>query len=204
MGYRRAKPGASAAPSTTCSKASMLTISLFEIRTRRTATPPRPPPGSPPPLRGASRVDASLQALLRLPPISLSHEEAGRHHGHSAKRFLLNVAEASGAFSSVEASEVGRFSMSTAQNPDLEPVAAMLKAHSLRASVLPDIYAGKAKVARVFDLLVKAHLVLRDACERLANDPSLPGTGDASWGSAGPFALKHPAPQPLLLTLQSE
>ncbi|KAL1500661.1 hypothetical protein AB1Y20_013309 [Prymnesium parvum] len=123
------------------------------------------------PLRGAARVDASLQALLRLPPISLSHEEAGRHHGHSAKRFLLNVAEASGAFSSVESTEIGRFSLSTAQSHDLEPVAALLQAHSMRASVLPDIYAGKAKVARVFDLLAKTHLILIAARAALARDP---------------------------------
>lgn len=139
------------------------------------------------PLRGAARVDASLQALLRLPPISLSDADASRHHGHSAKRFLLNVAEASGAFSSVEATEIGRFSLSTAQSHDLEPVAALLQAHTMRASVLPDIYAGKAKVARVFDLLAKAHLTLVCARAALALDPALPGSGDASWGAAGPF-----------------
>ncbi|KAL1496473.1 hypothetical protein AB1Y20_016427 [Prymnesium parvum] len=151
------------------------------------------------PLRGSPRTDASLQALLRLPPASLSSEEAGQFHGHSAKRFLLNVAEASAAFTPVEACEVGRFSMSTAQSPDLEPVAAMLQAHSLRASVLPDIYAGKAKVARVFDLLVKAHLTLRSARRALASDPSLVSVGDASWGLAGPFG-ERPVPQALSLT----
>jgi len=110
------------------------------------------------------------------------------------------VAEASAAFTSVESCEVGRFSMSTSQASDLEPVAAMLQAHSLRASVLPDIYAGKAKVARIFDLLVRAHLALRSARRALAADPSLLGTGDASWGSAGPFAVARATPLPLLLT----
>ncbi|KAL1503030.1 hypothetical protein AB1Y20_011099 [Prymnesium parvum] len=123
-------------------------------------------------------------------------------HGHAAKRFLLNVAEASAAFTSVEACEVGRFSMSTSQSSDLEPVAAMLQAHSMRASVLPDIYAGKAKVARVFDLLVKAHLTLRSARRAMSANPSLATTGVASWGLAGPFA-ERPTPQPLPLT-QSE
>lgn len=150
------------------------------------------------PLKGASRVGASLQALLRLPPISFSAEEASAYHGHAAKRFLLNVAEASGAFSPVEACEIGRFSLSTAQSPDLEPVASMLQAHSTRASVLPGIYAGKAKVARVFDLLAKAQLVLRAAYAALSADPSLVGTGDASWGAAGPFSHPHPTPQLLL------
>ncbi|KAL1523964.1 hypothetical protein AB1Y20_018880 [Prymnesium parvum] len=152
------------------------------------------------PLKGNPRIDASLQALLRLPPASFSPEEASQIHGHAAKRFLLNVAEASAAFTPVEACEVGRFSMSTSQSSDLEPVAAMLQAHSLRASVLPDVYAGKAKVARVFDLLVKAHLALRSARRALAADPALLSTGDASWGSAGPFASERPAQPPLTLT----
>ncbi|KAL1527637.1 hypothetical protein AB1Y20_009023 [Prymnesium parvum] len=165
----------------------------------RTVTLPGPPHGSLP-LSGErppARVDASLQALLRLPPISLSDAEASRHHGHSAKRFLLNVAEASGAFSSVESTEIGRFSLSTAQSHDLEPVAALLQAHTMRASVLPNIYAGKAKVARVFDLLAKAHLTLVGARAALALlDPALPGSGGASWGSAGPFGeLPQSSPQ---------
>mmetsp|Transcript_2921 Transcript_2921/g.6866 ORF Transcript_2921/g.6866 Transcript_2921/m.6866 type:complete len:749 (-) Transcript_2921:86-2332(-) len=152
------------------------------------------------PLKGNPRIDASLQALLRLPPASFSLEDASQVHGHAAKRFLLNVAEASAAFTSVEACEVGRFSLSTSQSPDLEPVAAMLQAHSLRASVLPDVYAGKAKVARVFDLLVKAHLALRSARRALVANPALLATGDASWGSAGPFAVERPVSQPLMLT----
>ncbi|KAL1496289.1 hypothetical protein AB1Y20_016251 [Prymnesium parvum] len=60
--------------------------------------------------------------------------------------------------------------------------------------------AGKAKVARIFDLLVRAHLALRSARRALAADPSLLGTGDASWGSAGPFAVARATPLPLLLT----
>ncbi|KAL1496288.1 hypothetical protein AB1Y20_016251 [Prymnesium parvum] len=69
------------------------------------------------------------------------------------------------------------------------------------ASILPwAAAAGKAKVARIFDLLVRAHLALRSARRALAADPSLLGTGDASWGSAGPFAVARATPLPLLLT----
>ncbi|KAL1529825.1 hypothetical protein AB1Y20_000757 [Prymnesium parvum] len=142
------------------------------------------------PLRGSARVDASLQALLRLPPIALSPEDAGRHHGHSAKRFLLNVAEASGAFSSVEASEVGRFSLSTAQSSDLEPVAAMLQEHTMRSAVLPDIYAGKAKVPQR-----AGHA----ASPPLAAQPATGGTFPASvvaFSAPHPASSRRPEPWP--------
>ena len=92
------------------------------------------------PLSSPARVDASLHALLMMPPISMPASMAERYHGHSAKRFLLNFAEACPGFGSMEATEIARFSQSTAQNSDMEPTAAMLQAHSLRVSILPDIY----------------------------------------------------------------
>lgn len=112
------------------------------------------------------RADASLHALLQLEPISLTAEQAARYHGHSAKRFLLNAAEASDEFDETAAHAVGRFSGSTAQDPDLEPVEAMLVKHALTCSVLPAIYGGKAKVATAFDRLAKLHCVLRRIVRR--------------------------------------
>ena len=72
-------------------------------------------------------------------------DAARRFHGHSCKRYCLNVAESSPLFDSIEATEVGRFSGSTAQDSDLEPREAMLRAHTQRVSVLPAIYASLSK-----------------------------------------------------------
>ena len=114
------------------------------------------------------RADASLHALLQLPPISLSAEQAATFHGHSAKRFLLNVAEASDEFSETEANAIGRFSGSVAQSPDLEPDAALLRRHALDCAVLPNIYARAARVQTAFDLLARMHRQLRRIAQRFA------------------------------------
>ena len=143
------------------------------------------------PIEDAARQDASLHGLLRLPPIGMPPDVAASFHGHSAKRFLLNVAEASPYVTEPEAQELGRFSQSTAQQADLEPTAAMLRAHALRAAVLPAIYAQKTKVARAFDLLAKVHLVMEDAVRRVrTSGASLPVVD--GWGADGPFACETP------------
>jgi len=113
------------------------------------------------PLALESRVCASIRALLQLPPLSLSAEAASAYAGHSAKRFLLNFAMASPAFSEVDCNEFGRFSGSTAQSTDLTPTEAMLNQHSLRCAVLPEIYAGKAKVDTALSLVESASDQLR-------------------------------------------
>ena len=128
-----------------------------------------------------SRVDASLHSLLQLPPISLSASAASRYHGHSPKRFLLNVAESAASFDAVDANHVGRFSGSTAQAADLEPVAAMLRRHELQCSVLPAIYGSKAHVDLAFARLVRLHRVLVAVAERRSSgELSLPAEG--GWG----------------------
>lgn len=137
---------------------------------------------------GASRARAekSLHALLQLPPISLPREAAERYHAHSAKRFLLNCAEASSEFDDVDANAIGRFSGSTAQDPDLEPVEAMLQRHALSSSILPQIYAGKAKVSKAFDLLARLHCTLRRVSWRHVNgERVLPPEGGWTLGFFG-------------------
>ena len=136
--------------------------------------------------RGADRLrrsrDASLHYILQLPEIGLSAEQAARYHGHSAKRFLLNVAEAIPTMSALDANEVGRFSGSISQAADLEPREQMLAAHDLRAAVLPAIYAGKAKVSKVFDLLARIQRAMSDAVARAPGGyTSLPLEG--GWAS---------------------
>ena len=69
----------------------------------------------------------------------------------------------------------------------------MLRRHELAAAVMPSIYAGKAKVARSFDLLARAQLVLERAAQRAFVDPScLSHTG--GWSADGPFAAPMPPP----------
>jgi hypothetical protein len=79
------------------------------------------------PLMGKRHVDASLHHLLSLPPLRMPLEHAQRFHGHSAKRFMLNLVDNSPEFNEIEASNIGRFAGSTAQNTDLEPTAALLQ-----------------------------------------------------------------------------
>ena len=90
----------------------------------------------------------------------MTEEQAATFHGHSAKRFLLNVADGAGSFDSVDSNQVGRFSNSTAQDRDLEPTQAMLSKHTLACSVLPAIYAKKSKVDSAFSLLARMHTLL--------------------------------------------
>ena len=91
---------------------------------------------------------------------------AASYHGHSAKRFILNVVEASPLFTKEEEGEVGRFSGSTAQQMnDLTPIQfqSMLHAHTLSVAVLPEIYGSLVKVSKVHDVLCSAHRVMADA-----------------------------------------
>ena len=131
------------------------------------------------------RADASLQALLRMAPISMPAEEAARYHGHSAKRFLLNVTDSSDAFSPSERAEFGRFAGSTAQHNDLSPAASALVRHDLRSTALPDVYSDRSKISTVFDVLCRAQLLLRAVAATCASS-ELPLHG--GWGKAGPFA----------------
>lgn len=120
-------------------------------------------------LSGEARADASLHYLLQLPEIGLSREQAARYHGHAAKRFLLNVAEAMASMTPTESNEVGRFSGSTSQQSDLEPKEQMLAAHDLRSAILPAIYAGKAKVVKIFNLLARIQRAMTNVVGRLGD-----------------------------------
>ena len=130
------------------------------------------------PIFSNTRADASLHALLIMPPISLTRERAASYHQHSAKRFLLSAAEWADGFGGPDASEIGRFSGSIAQNPDLEPIQAMLQRHTLRSSVLPDIYSRQARVDKVFDALAALHFAVKRAAVRLRDTPDA-FSGDA-------------------------
>jgi len=106
---------------------------------------------------------------------------------HSAKRFMPSVAEDSPLFNSKSGHEFGNFSGATSRQADLEPVAAMLAAHTLRCSRMPAIYAGQARVAKCFDRLCLAELAIREALGRRS-------PGVQPWGDGGPFAATELEP----------
>ena len=138
------------------------------------------------PLDDKARVDASLHSVLALSGVPPALARA--FHGHAAKRFILCVAKDSPAFDDVLCNELGRFSGSTAQAPGLEPIAAMLHAHTARCSVMPAIYAGKQQVMRALDLLCRVELVLQAATARLPPGPPTSFGVIDSWGESGLFA----------------
>jgi len=140
------------------------------------------------PLCDKARVDASLHYLLQLHPISMSSEQARTFHGHSAKRFNLNCMLASDEFDSLDQTQLGRFTGSTAQASDLEPVEALLQAHTISCAVLPDIYADKAHVQKALDLVVRLDVALRRAADLIRSRPELSDTM-GGWGSEGAIAL---------------
>ena len=134
-----------------------------------------------------ARAEASLHSLLRMHPICMPPAMAKRHHGHFAKRFLLNLVDDSPEFNTIEANEVGRFTGSTAQNTDLIPLESMLRAHEARVAVLPARYAAKRKVAIALDLVARIHLVLRRTTAAFPSLASLAWSPDTvDWGEAGP------------------
>lgn len=127
------------------------------------------------PLEAGSRPDKSLQSLLQMQPIGLSPEQASHYHPHAAKRFLQCAIEASPSLSlAVHGAESGRFSGSTAQNSDLEPTAQLLRQHELRSTVLPSIYASKAKVQSVFSRTAEIQAVLVAAAQRVHDGRAIP------------------------------
>lgn len=99
---------------------------------------------------------------------------------------MMSCVEASPRFSTDDGQELDRFSMSTSQHQDLEPRAQMLAQHTMRNAVLPDIYAGKAKIDTLFDLISRVQLALCDAARLAADSPDLLLAG-SGWKGAGLF-----------------
>ena len=89
------------------------------------------------------------------------------------------MADSARCFSNSEKNEIGRFSGSTAQLGELEPVAAMLEKHQMRCGVLPARYANEPSVRKVLDLLCQWHVAAEAAAARAKADPALLGD---PWG----------------------
>ena len=98
------------------------------------------------PLVGARLLHAIRCVLMRV--CGISWECATRYALHSCRHFLMEVGGARGE-PPLRAVELGRWSGSTAQDPDLTPAARLSRRHSLRAGVMPEAYAPLAKVQRV-------------------------------------------------------
>ena len=135
------------------------------------------------------RAEASLHALLVL--VGLTPSAARRYKGHSGKRFMLSLIDDSPVFDTTDAQEAGRFSHSSAQDPDLEPVAAMLRAHTLASSALPAIYAGQVRVLKHFDRLCRLQIELRRAASVLRTIPPESLDIEGGWASGGLLARAH-------------
>ena len=149
------------------------------------------------PLSPGTRANSSLQGLHQLPPISLSPEAAAAFKGHSSKRHLLRLAEASPRFSVLDCNEIGRFCGSVSQSPDLIPTAALLQRHTARCAVLPAIYAGPDKLQTVALLLVRTHEVASATLADVLSDGHL----DSASAFIRARGLEQPPP-PLLLGMQ--
>jgi hypothetical protein len=113
-----------------------------------------------------ARVGKSLQSLLTHPAIGMTRAEAALFKGHAGKRFTQNVCQAADSLGDLDAHELGRFSKSTAQSPDLVPEEALLRKHAAECSVLPHRYGASARVEKCMDRLLKFEHVLRSAAER--------------------------------------
>ena len=102
------------------------------------------------PLVGPRLVKAIACVIARVCGISLA--DAMRWAKHSARHFLMECSGARGLHA-LRAFEIGRWSGSTAQDPDLTPSQREQRRHRLAAGVMPEGYAPLSKVARVCEIL---------------------------------------------------
>ena len=126
------------------------------------------------PLVGERLVHAIRCVLVRV--CGMTWDESGRWAKHSARHFLMEVAGARGE-PALNAVEIGRWSGSTAQDPDLAPSAQLRRRHQLRAGVMPETYAPLAKVGRVCGILGDQMGAL-DALWSSLQGQALPAFGD--------------------------
>ena len=102
------------------------------------------------PLCGARLVSAIAHVIHTVCGIPLA--DAALFTKHSARHVLMEVASHRGE-SWLRQVEIGRWSGSTAQDPDLTPQQRVNWHHQLKAAVMPDNYAPMGKVQRVLGIL---------------------------------------------------
>ena len=140
------------------------------------------------PLVGERLVYAIRCVLVRV--CRMSWDESGRWAKHASRHFLMEVAGARGE-PALRAVEIGRWSGSTAQDPDLAPTARLVRRHQLRAGVMPEAYAPLAKVQRVCSILGDQMGAL-DALWASLGGAALPLFGDFAPLAAWPAAPASP------------
>ena len=89
--------------------------------------------------------------------------DASRFSKHSARHFLMAIAGHRSEHP-LRLVEIGRWSGSTAQDPDLTPSQRLDKRHQLAAGVMPDNYAPLAKIRRVCQILGDQLAALAGTC----------------------------------------
>ena len=133
------------------------------------------------PLVGHRLVRAIQCVLVRV--CRMSPADALLYAKHSSRHFLMEVSGARGE-PAVKAVEIGRWSGSTAQDPDLAPAARHVMRHQLLAGVMPEAYAPLAKVARVCNILDDQMCALAGLWARCVSSgagiSSIPVSGDFS------------------------
>ena len=107
----------------------------------------------------------------------VSAEAAAENTLHSERHFIPCVSEAGGE-PPEDAVELGRWSGSTAQDADLEPVVRAQQCHRLRLGALPDRYGQVGKVTRVLGIITRQMDRARRAIT--LRGPALPRVG--GWG----------------------
>ena len=138
------------------------------------------------PLSGPRLVRAIQCVLARV--CGLSFADAALWAKHSARHFLMEVSGARGE-PAVRAIDIGRWSGSTAQDPDLAPAEMHARRHQLLAGVMPEAYAPLSKVARVCRILGDQMDALASFWASLASGggvQSVPVNGDFSPMHAWP------------------
>ena len=140
------------------------------------------------PLCGARLVSAIAHVVHTVCGIPLA--DAALFTKHSARHVLMEVASHRDE-SWLRQVEIGRWSGSTAQDPDLTPQQRVNWQHQLRSSVMPDNYAPMGKVQRVLGILgdqmdALGHLWRKWTCGAV----ELPAFGDftvmSQWPASGP------------------
>lgn len=101
-------------------------------------------------LDGARLVHAVACVISRV--CGVDYDTAKRWAKHSARHFLMECSNARRVHS-LRGVEIGRWSGSTAQNPDLTPSQRLNQSHVLAAGKMPEAYAPCTKVDRVKEIL---------------------------------------------------
>ena len=153
------------------------------------------------PIEEASRAEASLRSLLIL--AGMTTETAGTYHPHSAKRFMMNLAEASPYLDKEDSLELMDSSLSTSKRASLRPSEELLRAHTIRASVLPRRYAGSEVVKGIFDRLARAELEICRAADAMSATAEAHPELDIDLETGFQF-LKSPAPAVPVLQAMSD